>query len=829
MGIFQPANSGGELFGSYSQNGSGVRILDDNSNSTYVDLNPPSFFSNEGSVVIQHTVVQTADIPSGRRIVAVRAVHKFGQPNSGYRGWPYSWLRQSGAKLSASQILAPDGYQPGVYRTQYGAWTTKSGNAPWSLSEVNSMEVVSTIVPTGTGGISSSDRDVRVTELYMQVLYEEPFTTAPTTPQPANAATTSTSNPPITYNLAAPQDGQVVRMVIEVARNNTFTSEKKTLVTGYSNATGAGATVTYNGQADLGPGVWYMRAKGQDILGTETGWSTTSTFTVAHAALPVPVNTAPAPGSIVVNPYSIRSARVDAAASDSRRVGVEFQYSGASNFSPLLASKTVSAADGVATTGTVSYDPSGDTAQKLRQGIVYVRTRTVDKWGQTSAWSNTDQFTVQHQPVAQNVSPTNNTVIDQTVTPVRWTFGDPWSGDSPTAYQIKAYLDDGTLVYDSGKIASQALQHIMAIPNTHLYQRIRYTVALWDSDDVTSSSLTSYYFTFSNSPQITMSFPAVDEAVATGQPNFQWSPGINRPGATQRSYELKVYNRVSGNLIYTSGVVNSSSARSHTPPQTILSNGGSYQLTLRIVDSDGLNSTLIRNFTASYQAPPQVQLTVDPSTALEQGFVSLDWALTVPDAYFIQWHVYRREEGDIDWELIEVIDDSSVTEYHDWFVPKVGNFQYSVTQVADRFGYVLESAPHEAGTAYYIRSEDFWFIDPDDESNNIRVYSVAGHPYTIEYERSEYVVKDRGTKVNIGTRKGVSGTMECKVRPRSGYTPTELINQIEGLQSRRRAVYLRDPFGRSVKVAVFDISVTPMAGTGPDEFADLTIPYKEVY
>lgn len=829
MGIFQPINAGGEVFGNYALNNNNPRMLDDNNTSSYIDLYPPSFFTGAGNMYMTHTAVQTSDIPAGRRIIAVRLVHRFGQPNSNYRGWPYSYLRQSGARLAASEILAPDGYQAGVYRTQTGPWTTKSGNAPWTIAEVNTMDMYSTIVPEGYGGISSGDRDTRLTELYMQVLYEEPFTTAPTTPQPGNAGTTSTSNPPITYNLAAPQDGQAVRLVIEVARDNAFTTEKKTLVSGYSNATGAGATVTYNGQADLGPGVWYMRAKGQDLLGTETGWSTTSTFTVAHAALPVPVNTGPAPGAIVVNPLSVRSARVDTAASDSRRVGVEFQYAASNTFGTILVSKTVSAADGVATTGTVAYDPGTDLAQKWPQGAIYVRTRTVDKWNQTSAWSATDSFTVQHQPVAQNVSPTNNAVIDQTVTPVRWTFGDPWNLDAPTAYRIRAYLEDNTEVYDSGKITSTALQHILAIPTAHLYQRIRYTVALWDTDDVTSSQLASYYFTFSNSPQITMSFPSADEAIATGQPTFQWNPGINRPGATQRSYELKVYNRNTGNLIYTSGVVNSASARSHTPPQTILSNGGSYQLTLRIVDSDGLNSTLIRNFTASYQAPPQVVLEVDPSPALKQGYVQLNWGMTVPDDYFIEWHVYRREEGDTDWDLVTVIDDSSTTEYHDWSVPKVGRFQYSVTQVADRFGFVLESAPHETAESYYVRSEDFWLIDPEDEANNIRLYSVSGNPYKSEYERTSYVVKNRGKKVNIGTRIGISGTMTCKIRPNSGYSPTELINQIEALQARRHAVCLRDPFGRQFKMMIGDIDVDPLAGTGPDEFADLSIPYEEVY
>lgn len=819
MGILR-ATIVGTAYGNSDTVGGG-QALEDNNNATYVNLWEANWFNPPGRIEGKPKV-SALTVPSGRKVISVRLGHTFTQPTN-YRGWPWTYLRApTGAVYSAAQILAPDGYRPNVVRTQYGNFLPRPGGGEWTLAEISNLTMVSTVVPEN---YASGARDTRLTELWLDIIYTEALI-APSAPLPGG--TIATSNPELSVVLPSPQAGQPVRAIFEVARDNAFTTEKRTFVSGFSADTAAGARVRFTGQPDLGPGVWYIRAKGQDELGTETAFTAAASFTITHAALPAPTFTGPAPGSIVVNPYVIRSGRVDTAASDNRSVALQFQFSPVATFDSGVVTHTTPTS-GAVRTGTVAYDPAGQTSQKLPQGNVFARVRAVDRYGQTSPWSTVENFTVQHQPVAQNVSPTNNTVIDQTVTPVRWTFGDPWSGDSPTAYQIRVYREDGTMVYDTGKVAGQALQRILAVPTTYLYERLRYTVALWDVDDVTSSTLSSYYFVFSTSPQITMSFPAADEAIATGQPTFRWTPGINRPGASQRSYELKVYNRTSGNLIYTSGVVNSSTAREHTPPQTILSNGGSYQLTLRIVDSDGLNSTLIRNFTASYQAPPQVILTVDPLTALEGGYVNLDWGLTVPDDYFINWRVYRREAGDIDWTPVATIDDSSVTTYHDWFVPKVGDFQYTVTQVADRFGYVLESAPDENAPIHYIRSEDFWIIDPTNEANNIRVYSVAGHPYVVEYERADYIVKGRGRKVNYGTRKGVSGTMECKVRPRSGYTPTELINQVEEIVEQRRMVILRDPFGRAVRMAVGDISVTPMAGTGPDEFADLSIPYQEVY
>lgn len=800
------------------------RTLDDGSDSTYIDVGAATFFASQGRVDVGPVDVTGAEWTAGRPVLAVRLTHRFNQPSSGFQGWPDSWLRLNGSWIPASRILQPDGQKTGTTRVQRGAWTYRSGRRAWTISELNALEYYSTVVEPH---IATGNRDYRLYELYMEYLWSEPLV-APTVPSPANAATIATSNPQLSYQIPAPQDGQIVRGVIEVARNNTFTNDKRTYVTDDNASTSATSRATFTGAADLGPGVWYMRAKTQDVIDTESAWSAITSFTITHAALPAPRNASPAPGSIVVNPLVSRAAEVTTAASDSRTVGIEFQFSLSSTFASGVVTHTVPVTSGV-TTGIVSYTPDTMPTQRLAQGQQYMRTRAVDKWGQTGPWSTTDSFTVQHQPVAQNVSPTSNRVIDPTVTPARWTFGDPWVGDKQTAYQVRVYTEAGALVYDSTKKVSEALQQIMTIPAQYQYQRLRLTVSLWDIDDATSSSVASYYFISSTSPAITMAYPEANGSVGTGQPTFQWNPGIVRPEATQKSYELKVYNTVSGNLIHTSGVVNSVTARSYTPPQTILNNGGSYQLTLRIVDSDGLTSTLTRNFTASYQAPAGTTLTVDPQSYLEGGYVDLDWGLSSPDDYFITWRVYRRKVGQVAWDLIATIDDSSITRYHDWLVPEVGEFQYTVTQVADRFGAILESSLDVDPPVYYIRSEDFWLIDEDDEENNLRLYSVSDNPYNVKYERNEYIVKGRGRRTNFGTRIGLDGVMTCKVRPRSGYTPSQLINQLEQMQSRRYSVLLRDPFGRITRITIGDLSISPMAGTGPDEFADVSIPWTEVY
>lgn len=834
--IFRP--TGAALTGSTSVQGnpSTSSIIGDNSDSTWIALG--SNYQGVGTAITTFGPFTDALLPANRKVLAVRVAGRVGNDSS-RRGVPEFWLRQNNARIANSRLYTPDGYQNGVFRNQYGPWIYKTGNVPWSAAEVDAMSTEIRFVDTNQSWPNSV-----ASETWIDVLYDEPLI-APTNVFPAGGATVDTSKVPFSAQAPAPQAGQLVRGVWQVARDTGFTSGVQTFYGSFHDRTGATERATIDpATVDLGPGVWYMRVLVQDVTGTVTAWTTTSSFTIAHAALPQPINTSPAPGSIKVDPYGIRSARVDTAASDDRTVGVEWQYSKSSTFaSGIVTWKNTT--DRV-TTGTVSYNAEpkngvspmlwgydvspDDVSQYLTQGVWYVRSRTVDKWGQVSAWSSTnDTFTVQHAPLAQNVSPTSNAVIDQAVTPVRWTFGDPWNKDSQTAYQIRVYNDANTLIYDSTKLSSTALQHFLAINSSYLYSALKYTINLYDKDGVTPVSVATNNFIFSNSPAIVQSYPAQNETVLTGQPTFSWNPGIGRPGTTQRSFELNVYRQDNNALVYTSGVVVSSTARTHTPPQVILRNGVAYRETLRIVDSDNLSSTLNRNFTASYQAPPEPTVTVNPTSYSQNGYALIDWSGTVPDDYFVAWKIYRKRKDAVDWDLIYVEDDSAVASYRDWLVPSVGEYQWSVTQLADRSGFILESGIDDNAPSNYIVSEDYWLIVEDDDTRNVRLYSVSDDKFTDEIERNEYVVKGRGRRVNYGTVIGMNGSLSVKLRYNSGISARDQRRVLKELSLECISCLLRDPFGNITRVSLGDISTSRMAGVGNQEFADLEIPYMEVF
>ena len=809
-------------------------VVGDNDDGTWVRLNGANWYQNPGSWVATYPAITAGQIPAGRKIVAARVAERI-RTDGNAPGYPEMYLRTNNVRIAASRLYLQ---VPGSsYHNVNGPWVYKSGNTNFSEAEINAM---------------SSDAnwygdDSQISETWIDALYDEPLT-APTTFYPANAATIGTSSVSFEATAPAPQTGQLVRAIWQVASNNTFTTNVKTFYGAWHDRVGPTEKGYYTSNpndstnTDLAPGLWYMRIKTQDVISTETSWSATTTFTITHAALPTPINTIPAPGSIRVDPYGIRTGRVDVAASDNRKVGIEWQYSLSNTFaSGIVTWKNL--VDKV-TTGTVSYNAqpvvglgtglygynvsSSDPSQYLAQATWYMRSRVVDKWNQVSPWSTTDSFTVANPPQAASVTPASNQVIDQQLTPVRWTFSDPWSGDYQTAYQVKVYDANNALIYDSGKTVSTALQKFLSISNTYLYQALKFTVNLWDKDDKTAASVATNQYIFSTSPAITQTFPAQNEVIATGQPTFVWNPGIARPGTSQRSFEIKVYRQDTLALVYTSGEV-ISTATSHMPPQVILRNNVSYVQTLRIVDTDLLTSTLTRNFSTSYQSPPEPTYTVDVSPYYLSGYATIDWSTTVPDDYFVAWNVYRRPVGATEWTLVTTITDPAIQSFNDWLVPSVGEYEFAVTQLADRSGFTLESGTPETSPSYHIETEDYWLIVEGDESRNIKLYSVVADAFSDEIETNEYIVKGRGRRVNYGTVIGMSGTLSVRIRHNSQISARDQRQLIKSLQLECTSCLLRDPFGNITKVSLGTIAVTRVPGVGNYEFADLEIPYLEVF
>lgn len=808
-------------------------------------------YKNDSGSICTYGTFNPSVIPSGRDIIAVKVGHR--QVNGGllgiYNGWIGSYLRVGGSRVPNSYAYKQDGYSDSV-REILGPAVYKTGGAGgWAAEEINTM---SSDIGAAVGNIgpNTKNRWCAAVESFIAVYYNDPVP-VPNTPFPANGATVATSSVNFNATHVAPQDVQPVRTIFQVARDSAFTNSVKTFVGGLNASVTAGSKSYYNSNrndatfTDLGPGLWYLRMKGRDYTDTrESAWSGTTTFTVSHPALPVPTFVAPLNAGTVATPYSVRSASFTDPAGD-RKVGIEWVFSQASDFAGTQV-RWWNTKDAGFIGKTVSYNPqpsgstlpglygpnvsSEDPPQYLKQGTWYGMVRTRDVYGQWSSWSSVINFTVVHKPYASNYFPQAGQSFDQYATPVRWTFSDPWAGDLQSAYQMIVETTTGVVLQDTGKVTSSVPSAQMNVGSGHLLENLRYSVKLWDLDDVVSTVNPTQNFLMSLSPVITLPYPAAEEAIVTGQPTIDWSVTFTG-GSTQKSWKVDFVQADNQVVVHSSGTI-ANTTTVYTPPRAILKNLINYQVKVTVTDTADLSSTLVRDFTTDFIRPSYCTTGADASEYEENGYVNVYW-VAEPDAFFAEWRIYRKKiDADGlplgDWEFVGTEEDVDARTYRDWSVAGTSHYRYSVTQVAYRFGSLVESDFDEIGERVYLNSSDYWLLVEDDETMNVRLMSVVGDKATDRRESNDFVIIGAGRRVNYGTWIGLEGTLSCQIRQRAGITATEQLRVLRRLSEEKRYVNMRDPFGNVTKISLGEISRDRIAGVGNNEYADIEIPYYEV-
>ena len=654
-----------------------------------------------------------------------------------------------------------------------------------------------------------------------------PALAVPTGITPAAGATVTTMQPTLGATFAADAAGRQMKGEWQLATDSGFTANVRGLVELDSDFKTSGATteilplaskITY----DLGT-TWYLRARAVGNDGTTSAWSTTTSFTLAMAAPPTPTSVTPVAGATVATNTPTLGATLSAA-TEGRTVKAEWQLATDSGFTANVRTVTENDSDLRTSGATTETIPIGS---KLFQTVWYLRARAVDQYGQAGAYSAATTFTVAHLPTASPTSPISDAKILYQSTAFNWTFSDPASGDTQTAYQLVVERNDtGAVVYDTAKVASTALTRTLTTANLGSLKdvKLRWKIRVWDADDVVGNYSPYQLFTLSDPPTVTITAPTAGQQITTGQPTVTWTVDAS---TTQVSRRL-VFTRSSDNVVvYDTGTVSSSSL-TFTAPVTILENLTSYSVAVTVTDQNAMSSTSTRSFSTLYQIPATVTFTVDASNYETLGYVNIDWSTMSADGFFVDWRVYRKMQSGSTWELVYVTADQSVTSYHDWTATTGDIWQYAVTQTAGRSGVILESSIVASG-AYLMVGSHYWLINPLDETQNLKVDQVVSDDYSDDYEEQELIIIGRGRKMNQGTRFGYSGELKCQLRDDETQTAREKRLKLQLIKGSKTTYYLRNPFGDVLEVSVGNLSFSRIAGVGTSEFVDVTVPYREVF
>lgn len=652
-----------------------------------------------------------------------------------------------------------------------------------------------------------------------------PVLPTPTTITPVASSTVTTLTPTIGATIVSDGAGRLQKMEWQISTDSAFGTVQTDVVETDSDfiTSGAATESVPTAQKLTSDGTYYIRARSIGNDGTTSAWTTTQSFTLDMPAPPVPTAITPVNGATIVLSLPTLGATLGAA-TEGRAVKAEWQLATDSGFTANVRTITESSTDLRASGATTEVVPL---VSKLFQAVWYMRCREVDQYGQYGSYSATQSFTVAHAPTAAPTSPLGNAaVLYASTTHFTWNFSDPAPSDAQTAYQIVIERNDsGALVADSGKVTTATTNANLAIPSTYKDITLRWKIRVWDGDNVVGNYSPYQLFILSDNPIVTITGPTNGSTVTTGQPTVTW----NNDGPTVQAYRRIVFRKAIGNVvIWDTGTV-ASSSRTYTTPQTILTNGVSYNVTVTVTDTLGMVGSSVSNFTVTYASPDPVAYTVDASGFEDQGKIVVDWSTQIPDLLFVSWMVYRRLQGASTWDLLTTIDDPTTVHYDDWMAASQATYEYAVTQTAARSGLILESVIDSTPVAVLADGSHYWFIDPYDSSFNVKLDHVKGDEYSDEWEQEEFIVIGRGRKLNQGTRGGYKGTLTAELRDNTSGTARGKRLKLELLKESRTHYFLRDPFGDLFQVSIGAVSFTRVAGVGTAEFLDVTIPYSEVF
>lgn len=418
-----------------------------------------------------------------------------------------------------------------------------------------------------------------------------------------------------------------------------------------------------------------------------------------------------------------------------------------------------------------------DAPGELTQGTWYVRSRSLDEYGWAGAYSAAQSFSVSHPPLAGQLAPRNGTIVlygSFGAINFTWKFTDSSPYDYQTSYRIVVEnATDSSVVVDSGKIAASLVlgnndgSGVVNLPTTAKDIPLRWKVYVWDSDDVMGppSEYATFYVTDAPAPTITS--PTLNAVLTTGSPTIVWTSGL-AGGKTQTAFRVLITSAAA--TIYDTGWAIGPDT-SFAIPSGFLRNLTNYTVVVGIKDNLNLDASVQSTFSTSWTPPASpTGLAIDPSQFDSRGFMYASLSPVGFDVDFIAFNLYRRALGSTDWTPVIqwTSPNANYLVYRDFLVGANQTYQYTATQVVERFGDVVESAL-EAGVIITLKSQStaYWLIHPTSPAElSIPLYQVTSDDPNEEFEQAVFHLLNRGNKVEYGDRLGYVGTLAAQLRDR---------------------------------------------------------------
>lgn len=599
-------------------------------------------------------------------------------------------------------------------------------------------------------------------------------------------------------------------------------------------------------------------AREYDILVTRK--TSTTSYTMYHIwlrTMPAPASMLPGDGSTVNSSTPNISAEADLdLAWPQSKVRMQWQFATDAGFTTNLKTYLQPVAKDVEVTGTDvagvtwTFDDILPSLYQLSQGVWFGRVAHIDDYDNLSAYTSAVSFTVSHPPSAFDFAPAGDSVLLYGTGNVllRWSFSDPWSEDTQTAFAVSVKrVSDDVSIASSGKVTSTAKSYSIAIPAGEKDKLLYWEITTYDIDDVASVAPVGIStFMVIDPPSVVFNSPTDGATLTSGMLNVQFTPTVSAIRTIDR-YRVIVSQAAS--VVYdtgylTTGGIVTGTLVTYQPNVLTFKNNQTYSITVIVTDSGGLEASSTINVSTSWTPPAQgagLALTVTPYNVEGQGYVQVDWNDTARDADFRSYVIYRKDDeldpntgsiltAGVFTPIIEVFTPSATYQFFDYFAPSGYKCTYYIAQRVDRFGELVES---ETTTSSNVspKSDGYWLIGASSLGAivaAIKMSIVTSDSYDDEYEESEFTIVGRGRHIERGEHLGYSGNLGLQIRDSVGFSARMKKRNLENMKESTPLVYLRTPFGDNFYVNVGNIGVSRIAGVGLSEFCDVTVPYKEV-